>query len=49
MGFFLTKFIIKKIGILVVLAQMKKNHCKDKQEHQTPRIGGMPPHTQNIN
>jgi hypothetical protein len=48
MGLFFTTIYNKKIRILIVLAQMKKNHCKDKQEHQMPRIGGMPPHTQNI-
>jgi hypothetical protein len=47
--FFFTKIFNKKIGILVLLAQMKKIHYKDKQEQQTPIIGGTPPHIQNLN
>jgi hypothetical protein len=41
-GSFLTKISNKKIGILIVLAQMKRIHYKNKQEQQTPRMRIMP-------
>jgi hypothetical protein len=33
----------------LILAQMKRIHCKEKQEQQTPGTGGVPLCTWNLN
>jgi len=35
--------------LLLFLAQMKRIHCEEKQEQQTPKAGGMPPCARNLN